>query len=165
MAKLPQRTQNHNNEELSERFFNSSLPENWCSHRPDNDYGVDLIVDLFEGTNATGLELIVQLKSTQSTTDGDTETQIFSVSTYNYLWRKLQVAMIVKYVIPENEAYWILLKDVPSPNQENDNFTIHIPRANRLSQINWNEIKDYIETVTDRKLAAQNAYVQSVRNK
>ena len=83
MAKLPQRPHNHNIAELSERFFNSHLPENWCSHKPDSDYGVDLIVDLFEGTDATGLELLVQLKSSVNSNDHDQESQSLRVATYN----------------------------------------------------------------------------------
>jgi Domain of unknown function (DUF4365) len=164
MVKLPQRPQNHNREELSERFFNSCLPGNWYSHKPQNDYGIDLIVDLFDGSDATGLELLVQLKSTGNPNDSAIEKQGLDTSTYNYLKRKLQVVMIVKYVIPDDEAYWILLKDVPSPNQRNKSLTIHIPKENRLSEINWDNIKEYVRGVTDRKLAAQMAYVQIERN-
>lgn len=164
MTKLPQRPQNHNIEELSVRFFNNCLPNNWYSHKPDNDYGVDLIVDLFEDINATGLELLIQLKSTENSNDSDHEAQTLRVATYNYLWRKLQVVLLVKYVVPDNEAYWILLKDVPSPNQDHETFTVHIPKVNRLSQINWETIKDYVQEVTDRKLAAQNAHAQEMRN-
>lgn len=164
MAKLPQRPRTHNIEELSERFFNNHLPDNWFSHKPDNDYGVDLIVDLFDGTDATGLELLVQLKSSENRNNSDQESQTLRVATYNYLLRKLQVVLLVKYVVPDNEAYWILLKDMPSPNQDNDTFTVHIPKANRLSQINWEEIRDYVQEVTNRKLAAQNTHVQEVRN-
>ncbi|MFI0431292.1 DUF4365 domain-containing protein [Mariniflexile sp. HMF6888] len=164
MQKLPQRPQAHNNEELSERFFDNCLPNNWYSHKPDNDYGVDLIVDLFEGTDATGLELLVQLKSSENSNDAENETQTLRVATYNYLWRKLQVVLIVKYVVPDNEAYWILLKDVPSPNQDNETFTVLMPKENRLSDIDWEVIKGYVQEVTDRKLAAQNAHVQEMRN-
>jgi len=164
MTKLPQRPRNHNIEELSERFFNSCLPENWYSNKPDNDYGVDLIVDLFEGTDATGLELLIQLKSSENSNDSDQESQTLRVATYNYLCKKLQIVLLVKYVVPDNEAYWILLKNIPSPNQDNETFTVHISKENRLSEINWDEIKEYVQEVTDRKLATQNAHIQEMRN-
>lgn len=160
---FPERTQNQNREELSVRFFNDLLPDNWYSYPPRNDYGVDLIVDIFEGTQATGLELLTQLKSTSNNNEFDYETVRINTTTYNFLWAKLQVVMIIKYVIPENEAYWILLKDVPAPNQDNETFTIRIPKENRLSEINWTEIKNYIRDVTDRKLAAQRAHQQQER--
>jgi hypothetical protein len=163
MAKLPQRPENHNLEELSERFFINNLPDNWVSHKPDPDYGVDLVVDIFEGTDATGLEILVQLKSTGNATDAEVEIQQMNIATYNYLNGKLQVALIVKYVHPDNEAYWVLLKDIPQPNQENATFTVHIPKENRLSIIDWNDIKDYVQEVTERKRAAQLAHVQQQR--
>ncbi len=166
MAKQkPKRINNHNSEELSERFFNNCLPENWYSYPPRNDYGVDLIVEIFEGEEATGLELIVQLKSTGTATENEIEKQTLDVSTYNYLNEKLRVAMIVKYVIPENEAYWILLKDIPSPNQKNKTFTINLPKLKKLSNINWEEIKEYVKSVTNRKLAAQKAFKQKESKK
>lgn len=162
--RYPIRTENHNREELSERFFNSILPRNWYSYKPGHDYGVDLIVDIFEGEEATGLELLIQLKSTDTANNSEVETIPLNITTYNHLWGKLQVVMIVKFVIPENEAYWVLLKDVPTPNQENFSFSITIPKENRLSRIDWNEIKEYISQVTDRKLAAQRVYQQTQRN-
>ena len=69
--------------------------------------------------------------------------------------------MIVKYVLSENEAYWVLLKDLPSPNQNNKTFTIRFPKKNKLSTINWGDIQEYINGVTKRKLAAQNVYRQA----
>ncbi len=161
--KFPQRPKNHNLEELSERYFNNCLPNNWYSYKPENDYGVDLIVDLFEGIYATGLELLIQLKSSNNSNELPTEQIRLNVSTYNYLIRKLQVVMLVKYVRVENEAYWILLKGVPEPNQDNLSFTINIPKENRLSVINWDAIKSYIREVTERKLAAQKAHIQQAR--
>jgi hypothetical protein len=163
MPRLPQRPHNHNLEELSERFFINQLPENWVAHKPDNDYGVDLIVDIFEGADATGLELLIQLKSTGIGSDSDIENQKMKVATYNYLNGKLQVVMISKYVHKDDEAYWILLKDIPHPNQGNESFTIHISKENRLSVINWIDIQEYIRGVTERKLTAQKVHLQQQR--
>ena len=161
--KYPKRVQNHNLEELSNRFYDSCLPDNWYAYSPKNDYGVDLITDIFEGENATGLELLIQLKSTENRSEGDIERQTLRIATFNYLRDKLQVVMIVKYVHAENEAYYILLKDIPEPNQENETFTVSIPKENTLSTIDWDSIKEYVKGVTERKLAAQKAYFQAER--
>ena len=59
--KLPQRPRQHVLEELSMRFFNLCLPENWTTTKPDNDYGVDLLVNIFDGTNASHYVILVQL--------------------------------------------------------------------------------------------------------
>jgi hypothetical protein len=151
----PQRPDSHQLEELSERFFVNTLPRNWRPERPGGDYGVDLKVDIFENSNATGLELLVQLKSSHASSEREYETIQLETSTYNYLWDKVQVVILVKYVEVENEAFWLLLSDVPEPNQAQDSFTIRIPKQNRLSSIDWQKIREYIRQVTDGKIATR----------
>jgi hypothetical protein len=71
------------------------------------------------------------------------------------LWDKLQVVMLVKYVAEEDEAYWILLANVPQPNQDQETFTVTIPKTNTLSNIEWVHIQEYVRQLTDEKLAAR----------
>ena len=155
---FPIRSQSHQLEELSKRFFQEALPRNWVSEKSANDYGVDLRVDLFEGERATGLELLVQLKATARSNGIKTELVRLKIATYNLLWEKLQVAMLVKYVESENEEYWLLFRDIPTPSQDQETFTIHIPKENRLSAMQWSGIQEYVRSVTDIKMAAMRAY-------
>lgn len=154
---FPTRHESHQLEELSERFFKQSLPKNWTAEKPSHDYGVDLRVDIFEGTAATGLELLVQMKASSKASETQNETIQLKVSTYNLLWGKLQVAMLVKYIEAEGEAYWLLLKDIPSPPQDQESFVVHVPKTNRVSAAPWSEIQAYVRSVTDTKLAAMRA--------
>ena len=153
--RYPTRPRSHNLEELSERYFNENLPENWTTEKPESDYGVDLRVDIFEGEYATGLELLIQLKASDTSVDGENESIRLRTATYNHLWDKLQVVMLVKYIANEDEAYWLLLSQVPEPNQDQDTFTVSIPKQNKLSNIDWEYIKQYIREVTDEKLAVR----------
>lgn len=105
------------------------------------------------------MELLVQLKASTSATAQDYETIILKTSTYNYLWDKLQVVMLVKYVEEENKAYWQLLSNVPEPNQEQESFTIRIPKENDLSYINWGRIHDYVKMITIKKLSVRKRHV------
>lgn len=161
---FPIRGVSHQLEELSERFFRDSLPKNWAVEKPVHDYGVDLHVDLFEDNKATGLELLVQLKASIKPTGEDTETVRLRTSTYNFLCDKLQIAMLVKYVESEDEAYWLLLRDISEPSQDQYTFTVHIPKANRLSTILWSEIQTHVRSVTDKKLAAMRLYKMTTHN-
>lgn len=131
----PQRVDNHQLEELSERHFRNLLPRNWTCEKPANDYGVDLRVDLYDELAATGLELLVQLKASAEGSDQDTETIRLRTATYNHLWDKLQVVMPVKYIEAEDKAYWLLLSEVPEPNRDQDTFTVHIPKVNVLASL------------------------------
>lgn len=149
----PLRIDTHQLEEMSERFFRNQLPRNWTCEKPANDYGVDLRVDLFKGRSATGLELIVQLKASTEGSVGETERVNLKTSTYNHLRDKLQVVILVKYIESEDEAYWLILSEVPEPTQQNESFTVHIPKTNALSRIDWGGIYEYVRGVTDEKLA------------
>jgi Domain of unknown function (DUF4365) len=152
--RYPIRHDNHKLAELSERYFGSLLPPNWAAERQYNDYGVDLRVEIFNRGLATGRELLVQLKASSKPSIGETERIRLRTATYNYLWGKLQVVMLVKYIRSENKAYWLLLRDVPTPNQDNVTFTVHIPKSNRLDNIVWKEVLSYIRTVNKTKLSA-----------
>ena len=63
--------------------------------------------------------------------------------------------MLVKYVKEDNKAYWLLLSDVPEPNQDHETFTIRIPKQNELESIDWDEIYRYVKAITDKKLSAR----------
>jgi hypothetical protein len=148
----PIRSRSHELEEESRRFFVRALPAGWTAEAPEKDYGVDLRVEIFENHQATGLELLVQLKATETEARGQSVPVRLKASTYNYLRDRLQVAMLVKYVTDEQEGYWILFRDVPSPPAGQQTYTIRIPRENRLSSIPWDDIRAHVRRVTDRKL-------------
>ncbi len=151
--KLPQRPVQHNLEEISKRFFQSQLPVNWTTDKPSNDYGIDLVVNIFDGTNASPYQFLVQLKSSQAMSAFDSEKIPLNISTYNYLRFQLHVAIVVKYVLEDNEAYWLRLVDIPKPNQNKKSFTVSIPRKNKLSCINWVDFENYIRKIVDLKLS------------
>jgi hypothetical protein len=150
---FPVRHSNHSLEARSIAFFQRHAPPTWNVNSIDHDYGQDLNLEISEDGKFQGLDLIVQLKSSADPSiQNEFETQAFRISTYNYLWDNVRVAMIVKYVASEDEAYWILLRNIEAPNQDNASFTIYLPRENRLSTIDWDEIAKYVRRVTDAKL-------------
>ena len=154
-ADYPLRSESHQLEEAAERYIRSALPRGWTCEKPQHDYGVDLRIDVFEeGGAASGQELLVQLKASAHLSSGRMEIVRLKTSTYNLLLSKLQVTMLVKYIEQTNEAYWLLLKDINAPAAEQKTFTVHIPKTNRLSTINWPDIHDYLRSVKDTKLAA-----------
>lgn len=154
VTSLPQRPEPHVLAERSEQYFRQCLPTDWICDKPASDYGIDLRVGLVADARVTSKALVVQLKATGAVPAGDHVATRLSVPTYNYLWNLLEVALLVRYVANENEAYWLLLKDVPLPDQARKTFTVHIPRANRLSRQPWTQIADYVSDIHQRKLDA-----------
>lgn len=106
----------------------------------------------------------MQLKASAKPTGDKTETVRLKTTTYNLIWDKLQVAILIKYVESEGEAYWLLFKDIPPPSQRQETFTIHIPKENRISMIRWHDIQTYVRSVTDKKLAARSRHILEIKN-
>ena len=119
-----------------------------------------MIIEICEEGEMRGLGLIVQIKSSENPSDNSSNEKIvLKTSTYHYLSNKLEVVLLIKYVSSENEAYWLLLKDVnPPENQRQNSFTIKIPKENKLSELDWNIIVDLVNEITMTKL-------NSVRNR
>jgi len=151
----PIRSSSHELEAQSVRFFGDHLPKDWTWQKCEPDYGVDLRIDIYDNHRATGLELLVQLKGSMVGCDGKAETVRLRTATYNYLLDKLQIAMLVKFIEADNEAYWLLFRDIPPPSQDTETFSVHIPKLNKLSAIDWSQIQQLVREVTDTKLAAQ----------
>jgi len=155
---FPIRHESHTLEQKSETFFRKKLPQDWVVNRPQNDYGVDFQIGVTEDRKLKGLELIVQLKASgKSSGGGDRETIKLNVSTYNYLRKLLTVVMLIKYVESKGGAYWVFLRDIEPPMDETQKkFTVHIPKANKLSEINWADTISFVRQITDLKLGAVN---------
>jgi hypothetical protein len=155
---FPIRHENHTLEQKSETFFRNQIPQDWVVNRPQHDYGTDFLIGITEDRQLKGLELIVQLKASEkSSGDGDTETIKLKVSTYNYLRKLLTVVMLVKYVEESGEAYWVFLRDILPPTDQNQKtFTVHIPKNQRLSAIHWGAITAIVRKITNLKLGAVN---------
>lgn len=159
--KIPKRTDEHVLEELSIRFFQNCLPSTWASSKAANDYGIDLQVDIFDSTDATPYKLYIQLKSSKIKSTGKFEKVRLRVATYNLLFNSLHVTMLVKFVHEINDAYYMLLVDLPDPDQNKKSFTINFPPNNRLSSIDWRQIYVYIKDVEDFKFTA----AEAIRNR
>ncbi|GAA2022841.1 hypothetical protein GCM10009779_03390 [Polymorphospora rubra] len=54
MTGMPQRPRSHELETESRRAFEALLPSSWVVRRVEDDYGIDLEVEIFEEGSATG---------------------------------------------------------------------------------------------------------------
>ena len=154
-AQFPQRPRAHELEDQSENFFRQSLPVGWTCDKPQHDYGVDLRLGLANDGRITGQQLIVQLKASEVADAADSVVVRLEVAPLMLLRQMLEVAILVKYIAAEQEAYWLLLKDFtaePRPGQKT--ITVRIPKNNRLSATPWPHIAQHVQAVHFRKLNA-----------
>jgi Domain of unknown function (DUF4365) len=154
-SRFPQRPEAHQLEAESVAFLQAQVPHRWTCDRPEHDYGVDLRLGLARNGQVTGEQLVVQLKASAIAPEGESVSVSLDVPTLNFLRNMLEVAMVVKYVASEQEAYWLLLKDFGTqPREGQKTVTIRIPRANRLSAQPWDRIANHVQAVHFRKLNA-----------
>ncbi|SDS37381.1 protein of unknown function [Maribacter dokdonensis] len=153
MLKRPIRDRNRVLERNSRVFFENNIPQNWTLTVPSEDYGVDLIINVFEDQHPA-YDFDVQLKASEKSIGGNFEKAILKISTYNYLINRLHVVMLIKYCEEEKEAYWILMSHIPVPNQNQKTFTVNIPKSNKITELDWETVKAYIKEVVDYKLCA-----------
>jgi hypothetical protein len=153
-AQLPIRDHARQREAASRLFFQGRLPAAWTWEIPEPDYGVDLRVGVVENNLVTGLEFLVQLKASDNPSNGECEPIRLQVSTYNYLMASLSVAMLVKYIASEQEAYWVLLRDIPPPPQAQQSFTVRVPRSNRVSDLDWQQLRGRLGNIHELKHGA-----------
>ena len=152
---LPQRPRAHQLEDESETFFRRLLPPGWTCDRPQHDYGVDLRVGLANDGQINGQQLVVQLKASEQAESPDSVVVRLEAATLQLLREMLEVAMLVKYVAAEQEAYWLLLKDFTAqPKLGQKTITIRIPKGNRLSAEPWGAVARHVRAVHYRKLNA-----------
>ncbi|MDQ0074504.1 hypothetical protein J2W34_006328 [Variovorax boronicumulans] len=140
---------------MSETFLRQHLPPGWTCDRPQHDYGVDLRIGLASDGHVNGQQLVVQLKASDRDQSPNWTTIRLDVPTLLLLRGMLEVALLVKYIAAENEAYWLLLNDFtvqPSPGQQT--VSIRIPKANRVSAQPWDAIAVHVQAVHFRKLQA-----------
>ena len=154
-ARLPQRPRAHELEVQSENFFRQNLPAGWTCDKPQHDYGVDLRLGLTIDGQITGQQLVVQLKASEVANAADYVVVRLEVTTLALLRKMLEVAMLVKYIAAEREAYWLLLKDFTAePMDGQRTVSVRIPKVNRLSANPWPFIGQHVQAVHFRKLNA-----------
>jgi hypothetical protein len=162
----PGRHPDHVLADESELFLRQRLPPDWVVDKPQHDYGQDLRIGLTEDGQMRGWELVVQIKASETPSGNDNYETIegLKTSTYNYLRGLPSVVMFVKYVRSEAEAYWVYLRQISAPaNESQATMTLRVPRANRVSEIAWNEVLAHVREVTECKLeAGLRLYLESV---
>ncbi|SEW11374.1 Tetratricopeptide repeat-containing protein [Chryseobacterium wanjuense] len=139
----PLRHNNHILENLSNKFFNNSLPEDWFIDKPENDYGIDYITNIVVNNEVTGLNFSVQLKSKEIDTNKNTVNIQFKTSTLNFFRARLEPVMIIVYVKQDIEAYWQWFEDIEFNHEDlenKENIYLKVSKENKLTEINWNDI-------------------------
>jgi len=152
----PNRHKNHILETESSKFFNSQVPHEWYTDKPDHDYGIDYVVNIANNNQVTGLSFSVQLKSKTKEKSDIFTTISLKHSTLGLFNTKIEPILLIAYIQEEKEAYWCwyneLKIDLTSPQKR---YTIKILKENKLSQIDWGSISKYVQNIFSIKLLVE----------
>jgi tetratricopeptide (TPR) repeat protein len=108
---MPKRSRSHQLEQISIQSFEQLLPEQWVCRRKDQDYGVDLEVEVFDPEgHSTGYMFYAQLKATE---DLKAERSVsMKTDRLEYLASLDLPSMIVRYCHPSRTIHWQWLTNV-----------------------------------------------------
>jgi tetratricopeptide (TPR) repeat protein len=152
LEEYPNRHRNHEIETLSERFFKNCFPVSWIINSFQIDYGTDYNCEITIDKKVIGNNFSIQLKGKETEPDTENVKVTLKRSTINRWLNKLEPTMIIVFIVDENEAFWTwFTSDTVDLTLKNENFTISIPRHNKLSETDWNLVSSYVGDIFSRK--------------
>jgi len=108
---MPKRSRSHQLEDISIQSFEKLLPAEWVCRRKDKDYGVDVEVEVFDGSGeATGLLFYVQLKATDDIKKERTVSM--KVDRLDYLASFDNPSIVVRYCNASKAVHWIWVSNI-----------------------------------------------------
>lgn len=137
------RPQEHVKEDISRKILESKLPDRWILRDIEPDYGLDKSLEIVEGEDVTGKEILIQLKGTEKP-DLHEKYVSFSLDTKNlryYLERDTPVVLIV-VDINTDSCYWVFVQkyafeilNIKKPDwRTQESVTIRIPLNQKVSE-------------------------------
>ncbi len=154
-SKLPQRVRSHQIEAESEAYTRRVLPSSWTISRMPNDYGTDLLVEVFEDQHPTGWTLEIQLKGTDAPFPrSETHRCPVKVPWLRYVLTRPSPVVLVVYFANDDRALWLWVKDyvrlrldIENPTWDaQGSVTLHLPTSRELGGGSAGEIAGYLSS-------------------
>lgn len=146
-------------------YIRSKLPNRWPREEVQNDYGIDLRVEIHENYQVTGLKFEIQSKGHERyrIVHSNQIAQPLKVSTLNYYANSLLPVLLIVYNAQGKQAHYLWVKpyikevlDKEKPHwhqREGDSeITLHIPLMNVFDETVHHDILTHVETETVRLL-------------
>lgn len=152
----PNRHNNHILETESNKFFNIQVPNEWFIDKPEHDYGIDYNVNIASNNQVTGLSFSVQLKSKIKENNSKIASIKLKHSTLGLFNTKLEPVLLIAYIQEDKEAYWCWYNDLNIDlTSSQKTYIINIQKTNKLSQIDWESVSQYVQSVFSIKMLVE----------
>lgn len=142
----PNRHSNHILETKSNKFFSNQIPDEWFLDKPEHDYGIDFTANIVINEQVTGLNFSIQIKGKKTEVKSESVLIKLKYTTLRLYATRLEPVLLVAYVDEDNEAYWLWFDEMDQDlTADSKTLTIHIPKNNKLSEINWEEVIKHVQ--------------------
>lgn len=146
MSRLPKRPRQHIIEKKSRQFVERILPAEWLVESGQDDYGIDLVVEIVVDEQVTGAHFLMQLKGTDELTvrEGGYIAHNCSTSALRYYLERPELIIYLVYDAEKKEGYWLWIQDFIrslKPGWQNQKtVTVQISLTNMFNDNAVNEI-------------------------
>ncbi|QSB24969.1 tetratricopeptide repeat protein [Flavobacterium sp. CLA17] len=142
----PNRHFTHVLENRSNKFLHAQIPDEWFLDKPDFDYGIDFTANIVINEQVTGLNFSIQLKSKKIESHESSVAISIKYSTLRLYNTRLEPVLFIAYVKSENEAYYLWFDELKIDlTSEQKTLRINIPKTNKLSLINWDDVTSHVQ--------------------
>jgi tetratricopeptide (TPR) repeat protein len=151
--KYPIRHENHILEKESRLALEQAIPREWILNQFSVDYGTDFSCEIAKENKVIGTNFSIQLKAKATEVNKDfVIIKDIKRSTINRWAKRLEPTMIVAYIDDEKLICWQWIeKNTFDLSKDNNTFQIKISKRNSFTNIDWNIIYNYVETIFERK--------------
>lgn len=149
---MPKRPREHILEEESRKRFEQLLPDNWVIRKPEPDYGIDAVVEVFnENGSSTGLVFNVQTKATDQEDLSKALKLSFKKDTIGYYHNLKLPTLIVRYHSPTKHLFsrWAHSIDLYYSSPDADSYTVQFPEDSRWEKETPELIRTYLEQLRE----------------
>ncbi len=139
MNSLPKRTRSHVLDRKARDYVKQILPPEWIIQDGQEDYGIDLVVEIVKDEQVTGALFLMQLKGTDSLTvrKRGYVAHPCKTSTLMYFLQRPELIVYLVYDAQKNVGYWVWIKDyirdkLKTNWKEQKTATVRIPLDNKF---------------------------------
>ena len=161
LTEAPKRSQTHRIDSDAVRVVRTLLTPDWVERSAeDRDYGVDMMLETFDGEDPTGILVLLQIKGQEASFGSDPVS--FSVPVKTLLYARMFAApfFLVHVSNADRKAHFVWLQKYIEIRLTNDSprwrrqeqVTIHFPAENVLSTEGLEKIRDLAQYTAHRDL-------------
>lgn len=146
------RPEQHITETKSQRIFESIVPIDWVCRDIKPDYGIDFLVEIFEGGESTGKTFFVQLKGSTQAISNNTFEKQFTIDNLKY-YNSLTLPVLIVCVSVNTQQVWGIwsnnLLDSKKIKDDQKTLTLSLDEKFIIDEIFFQNISSKLDTLNN----------------